>query len=172
MASMREKSSAKEVAKAGAGHRELVRSLLPLSGSEIVNRILDQEHPEKMVRSLPHIDLYWLMKKIGEDDALPLFKLASQEQWQLLLDLEIWDRDRLEPEAAALWLGKLFQADPERFAKWFFDEGELFAYFMLSERMEVQVRNKDEVVEEEGLFTFDLTLPRHSLNSSSAWRCS
>jgi hypothetical protein len=155
MTSMREKSSAKEVAKADAGHRELVRSLLTLPGSEIVNRILDLEHPEKMVRALSCVDLYWLMKKIGEEDALPLLKLASQEQWQFMLDLEIWGRDRVEPQLATLWLGRLFQADPERLAKWFFGEGELFAYFILSEKLEVQVRNKDEVIEDESLFTFD-----------------
>jgi hypothetical protein len=155
MASMGEKSSAKEVGRVGADHRDLVRSLLSLSGGEIVNRILDLEYPEKIVRDLSHVDLYWLMKKVGEDDALPLLKLASQEQWQFLLDLEIWDRDRLEPKQAALWLDRLFQADPERLSKWFFSEGELFAYVILSEKIEVRVRNKDEVIEEEGLFTFD-----------------
>jgi Family of unknown function (DUF6178) len=155
MASVGEKSSAKEVGRVGADHRELVRSLLSLSGGEIVNRILDLEYPEKMVRGLSHVDLYWLMKKIGEDDALPLLKLASRDQWQFLLDLEIWDRDRLEPKQAALWLDRLFQADPGRLSKWFFSEGELFACVILSKKIEVLVRNKDEVIEEEGLFTFD-----------------
>lgn len=155
MASRAENSSAKEVGKVGADHRDLVRSLLSLPGGEIVNRILDLEYPEKMVRALSHVDLYWLMKKIGEDDALPLLRLASQEQWQFLLDMETWDRDKLEPKQATLWLDRLFQADPERLPKWFFSEGELFAYFILSGKIEVQVRNKDEVVEDEGLFTLD-----------------
>jgi hypothetical protein len=155
MASTREKSSIEKTDRMDSGHPELVRSLLALPGSESVNRILDLEHPEKMVQALSHVDLYWLMKRIGEDDALPLLKLSSEQQWQFLLDLEIWDGDRLEPKQALLWLGRLFQADPERLAKWFFGEGELFAYFILSGKIDVQVRDKDEAIEEEGLFTFD-----------------
>ncbi len=155
MPSIGKEGPAREVNKEVAGRRDLMRSLLSLPSSELVNRILDLEHPENMVPALPNVDLYWLMKKIGEEDALPLLKLASQEQWQFLLDLEIWTGDRLEPKQAVLWLSRLFQADPDRLAKWFFAEGELLAFFVLSEKIEVQVRDKDEAIEEEGLFTFD-----------------
>ena len=155
MASVKKPSPAKKVEKELVSASDMVRGLMPLSGSAIVNRILEMESPEKFVRAISRVDLYWLMKKIGEEDALPLLKLASNEQWQFMLDLELWDRDRLDLERTTLWLGSLFQADPERMARWLLSEGELLSYFYLSHMIEVYARNKDEVFEDTSFLTFD-----------------
>jgi hypothetical protein len=155
VASVKEESSAKEAEKGLVNPSDLVRGVVTLPGSAIVNRILDLESPEGIVRAMTRVDFYWLMKKIGDEDALPLLKLASDEQWQFMLDLELWARDRLDEEHAALWLGRLFQADPERMARWLFSEGELLAYFSLSGMIEVQVRDKDEGFEDPTFLTFD-----------------
>ncbi|MBN2033622.1 MAG: hypothetical protein JW836_10120 [Deltaproteobacteria bacterium] len=132
-----------------------MKGLLSLQGSEMVNRILDLERADEFVRALPHIDVYWLVKKIGGDDALPLLRLASVEQWQFLLDLETWNRDRLDMEQATSWLGRLFHADPERVVKWLLGEGELFTYFYFSNKIEVRVKDKDDFFEDTSFTTFD-----------------
>jgi len=155
MASVKEKSVAKEAQKGLAGPSDLVKNLMPLPGSAIVNRILELEAPEEFVRAVSRVDLYWLMKKIGEEDATPILKLASNEQWQFMLDLELWDRDRLNVEQTSLWLGRLFQTDPERVARWLYGEGELLTYFYLSNMIEVAVRGKDEIFEDTTFITFD-----------------
>ena len=146
---------AKEIKKATAGLPDLIKNLLPLPGAQILNRILDLEHAEEAVRGLSHADLYWVVKKIGEDDALPLLKLASAEQWQFLLDIETWDRDRLDMGQATIWVSRLFQADPERALKWLIGAGELFGYFYFSGKIEVRVREKDEVFEDTAFSSFD-----------------
>jgi hypothetical protein len=155
MASVKKTSPAKKAEKELVSSSDLVRDLMPLPGSAIINRILELESPVKFVRAISCVDLYWLMKKIGEEDAQPLLKLASNEQWQFMVDLELWDRDRLDVEQTTLWLGRLFQADPERMARWLFGEGELLTYFYLSQMVEVHAKNKDEVFEDATFLTFD-----------------
>jgi hypothetical protein len=144
-----------KVERGPAGPSDLLKNLVSLPGSEVINRILDLENAEEAVRALSHVDLYWLIKKIGDDDALPLLKLASVEQWQFLLDIETWDRDRLDVEQATIWLGRFFQADAERLLHWLLSEGQLFAYFYFSNKIEVRVREKDEVIEDTTFLTFD-----------------
>ena len=155
MASVKKPSPAGKVERELVSPSDMVRGLMPLSGGAVVNRILEMESPEKFVRALSRVDLYWLMKKVGEEDALPLLKLASNEQWQFMLDLELWDRDRLDLERTTLWLGSLFQADPERVARWLLNEGELLTFFYLSHMIEVQAKSKDEVLEDASFLTFD-----------------
>jgi len=90
----------------------LVRSLYALSGQQALNRILEQDNPKEVVQGLPHEDFFWLIKKVGEDDCLPLLELASPDQWEYLLDLEAWKKDRLHLEQTFLWFKRLQQADP------------------------------------------------------------
>lgn len=134
---------------------DLVKSLLPLSGSDVINRILDLEQAEETVRAFSHVDLYWLVKKVGEDDAWPLLKLASPEQWQFLLDMETWDRDRLDIDQATSWLGRLYQADPDRVLKWLYGEGELFTCWYFSNKIEVRIKEKDEPIEDPSFLSLD-----------------
>ena len=102
-----------------AGEKGLVESVtkaaregFSLSGSVALDRILALENPEEFVRNMAHVDFYWLVKKIGEEDALPVLQMASAEQWEFLLDLELWQKDRLDLRQATAWMGHLLQADP------------------------------------------------------------
>ena len=80
---------------------EAAREIFSLSGSVALDRILALENPEEFVRNMAHVDLYWLVKKIGEEDALPVLQMASSEQWEFLLDLELWKKDRLDLRQAS-----------------------------------------------------------------------
>jgi hypothetical protein len=133
------------------------KEILSLSGSVALNRILALENPEEFVRNMPHVDLYWVVKKIGEEeDALPILQMASSEQWGFLLDLELWKRDRLDLRQASEWMGRLLQADPDRLERWMFGEGEYFTYYYLSKMLQVEFKSKDEVHDvEEGFITLD-----------------
>ena len=135
---------------------QAVREILPLTGSVALNRILALENPEELVRNMAHVDFYWVIKKIGEEDALPILQMASPEQWGFLLDLELWRKDRLDLQAAGDWIGRLLQADPDRLVGWLLSEGEYFNYFFLSKMLQVEAKGKDEVYEvEEGFITLD-----------------
>jgi hypothetical protein len=123
----------------------LVADLRSLSGKEILAWILERENPREIVQRLPPVDFFWLVKKIGEEDCVPALELASVEQWQHLLDLEIWRKDRLHVERAFLWLQRLCQADPTRLARWLFSEGRDLASYCLCRSIQVAVRSEDEV---------------------------
>ena len=65
--------------------RELVRNLHALPSRKILDRILELDQPREFIQGLTSEDLYWLIKKVGDDDCLPLLELASIEQWEYLL---------------------------------------------------------------------------------------
>ncbi len=136
--------------------REIVAGLLPLSGSEALNKILDHDNPVQLVRNMTKVDLFWLIKKIGENDSLPLLKLASLDQWQYILDMELWNRDRIDLWETFEWLDRLQKADPDRLARWLFSEdGNLQAYFYFSKALEVIIKEDDNFEPPEGFITFD-----------------
>ena len=135
----------------------LMNDLNALPGNKILDRILEQENPRKMVQSLSSGDFFWLVKGIGEEDCLPLLELASVDQWQYLLDLEIWRKDRLDVTYTWVWMKRLQQADSRRLVRWLFGEGEALGSYHFFSSIEVVVTSKkDEVYDlPEGFFTLD-----------------
>jgi hypothetical protein len=133
-----------------------VKEILSLSGSVALNRILALKNPEAFVQSMAPVDFYWMVKKIGEEDALPVLQMASSEQWEFLLDLDLWKKDRLDLRQASEWVGRLLQADPDRLMRWLLSDGEYFAYFYLSKMLQVEIKSKEELQDvEEGFITLD-----------------
>jgi len=138
-------------------HERLMKALHPLTGSKILNRIMEQKNPGKLVQSLSSGDFFWLLKKVGEEDCLTLLELASEAQWQYLLDLEIWRKDRLDKARTSAWIKRLQQADPRRLVRWFFGQGEALASTHVFKSMEVIVVDKDDEAYDlpEGFFSLD-----------------
>jgi Family of unknown function (DUF6178) len=152
----KKKDSVNEKGLVARGAPELAKEILSLSGSVALNRILALAHPEEFVRSMAHVDFYWVVKKIGEEDVLPILQMASSEQWGFLLDLELWKKDRLDLRQAGDWLGRLLQADPARLVRWLLGEGEYFTYFYLSKLLQVETKSKDDMQDvAEGFITLD-----------------
>jgi hypothetical protein len=140
-----------------ADHRAIVSNLSFLPGNRILDHILGHEDPRKFVQALPSEDFFWLVKKVGEDDCLPILELASVEQWQYILDLEIWEKDRLDVVYTSLWMKRLQQADCIRLVKWLFGAGESIAFYYFYKSIEViQVNSEDEAYDiPEGFFSLD-----------------
>lgn len=137
----------------GEDVRTFQEDLRALSGRDIVSRILDSSHPRALVQGLPPEDFYWMIKKIGEEDSLLLLQMASYDQWQYALDLELWNKDRLDGEATALWLKRLQEADCNRLVRWLFTEGEYLTYLHLFRSLDVVVlSDKDDIYELPGDF--------------------
>ena len=139
-----------------AASREIVAGLLPLTGNQALNKILDHDNPVQLVQNMTRIDLFWLIKKIGENDSLPILRLASFDQWQYILDMELWNRDRIDLGETIKWLDMLQKADPDRLARWLLsEEGNLQAYFYFYHTLEVKIREDDDFEPPEGFITFD-----------------
>jgi len=140
-----------------ADHRATVSNLSSLPGNKILDQILDHKDSRKLVQALPCEDFFWLVKKVGEDDSLPLLELASVEQWQYLFDLEIWKKDRLDVAYTSLWMKQLQQADCLRLVRWLLSEGEALAFYHFYKSIEViEVNSDDEIYDiPEGFFSLD-----------------
>jgi hypothetical protein len=135
----------------------LLKELNTLPGNKILDRLLEMENPRELVRSLSSGDFYWLVKKIGDEDCVPLLALASTEQWQHLIDLEIWKRDRVDVALSWDWMKRLQQADSGRLMEWLLGEGETFTYYHLFRSVELIVIGDDDEAYTlpEGFFSLD-----------------
>ncbi len=136
--------------------REIVGRLAPLSGSNALNMVLDHENAVELVRNMTKIDFFWLLKKVGEDDSYPLLSLASTEQWQYILDIETWDRDRMNKIDTFRWLNRLLKSDPERLMQFLYNEdGNLLAHMFFTGILDIRVKEDDDFVPPDGFISFD-----------------
>lgn len=137
------------------GSPALRKAVQELSGTALLRGILELPNPRQVVEELAPTDFLWLVKRIGEEDSLPILELASTEQWQHLVDLEVWVKDRVGIQRLAVWLKRLHNADPERLAKWILEDADLMARFFLAKFLEVKVRDHDTDEVPEGFFSLD-----------------
>jgi len=134
--------------------------LFSLPETKILDFILSQKEASQLIQQMPFLDLYWIIKKIGEDDSVPILRFATEEQWQYILDLEIWRKDRLDVKKAGMWLKRFMEADAERLANWLIssEETELFIYYYLYRTLEVITATDDNIYDlPEEYFTLDGT---------------
>jgi hypothetical protein len=109
-----------------------------------LERILDSKHHAAVVHSFSEQDFYSLIHDIGLNDSLPLLSLASSRQWEYMLDVGAWEKDRIDIQSAVKWLDLLFKADSNRFIKWFLDKKTEFIEFCLFKNVEVILRSHED----------------------------
>jgi len=139
--------------------RERRLQLMALAPKDAMARILQDPQPVALVHSFPEQDFYFLIHDIGPEDAGPLVSLASNRQWEHLVDLETWQKDQIDSKAVSRWLDLLLEADPARFVTWFLKEKLEFVEFFLYQNIEVRVREHDQDPSEfgQGFFSLDDT---------------
>jgi hypothetical protein len=137
--------------------QEKRREIMELSPQKALDRILDDPQPAALVHSFPEQDFYMLINEIGPEDSLPLLSLATNKQWEHIVDLEAWQKDHIQLKMVTRWLSLLQQADPQRFIKWFLEEQLEFVEFYLFKNLEVRIREHDQDPSEFGdeYFTLD-----------------
>jgi len=135
------------------------KKILSLTPEKALNAILDSPQPAALVHSFPEEDFYFLIHDIGLEDSHLLLSLASDKQWEYIVDLEVWEKDKIEIQSITRWLDLLFKVDPNRFIKWFLDQKTEFMEFYLFKNIEVRVRETDQDPSEFGdeFFTYDDT---------------
>ena len=135
---------------------DVLKKVYPLSGKMLLDRILKEDNPRELIQSLPQEDFFWLVKKVGDNDCLAVLEMASRDQWQYLLDMELWRRDRLSLDQAFQWLERLVQADPDKLSGWLFGKGQAFAYFYFSKSIQVVIKEEEETPKpDEDFIAFD-----------------
>lgn len=103
-------------------------------------------HPQAiaLVHSFPEEDLHFLIHDIGLQDSLPILALASDKQKEFLLDMETWDKDRLDIAAVTKWLDLMLQADPKRLVKWLMTQKVELLKLYLMNTIDVRIREHDQ----------------------------
>ncbi|MBW2604343.1 MAG: hypothetical protein JRE28_08510 [Deltaproteobacteria bacterium] len=120
------------------------KALLSLPPEKMLNSILNSKQSTALVHSFSEEDFYFLIHNIGIEDSHPLLYLASSRQWEYIVDLEVWQKDRIELASITRWFDLLFKVDPNRFIKWSLDQKTEFMEFYLSKNIEVKIRETDQ----------------------------
>jgi len=119
-------------------------AIIALPPEKALERIMDAAEPVALVHSFPEQDLHFLIHDIGVQDALPLLSLASDRQWEYIVDMETWDRDRIDIAAAEQWLDLLCRADMRRTIMWLVQHKTELLEFYLLKNIEVRIREHDQ----------------------------
>ena len=120
------------------------KKILSLPTEKILNAILNSTQSSALVHSFSEEDFYFLIHNIGIEDSHPLLYLASNKQWEYIIDLETWEKDRIGLASTTRWFDLLFKVDPNRFIKWSLDQKTEFMEFYLSKNVEVKIRETDQ----------------------------
>ena len=137
--------------------QQMRKKIVSMSPENALNTILDLPQPAALIHSFPEEDFYFLIHDIGLEDSHPLLSLASARQWEYIVDLEVWQKHRIELKSVTRWFDLLFKVDPNRFIKWFLDQKTEFMEFYLFKNIEVKIRKHDQDPSEFGneFFTYD-----------------
>lgn len=135
------------------------RKILSLAPEKALDAILDVPQSASLVQSFSEEDFYFLIHDIGLEDSHPLLSLASDTQWEYIVDMEVWEKDRIEIESITRWFDLLFRVDPNRFITWFLKQQTEFMEFYLFKNIEVKIREPDQDPSDFGkeFFTYDDT---------------
>lgn len=117
---------------------------MELPAEKALDRILNDPQPGALVHSFPEQDFYFLVNEIGPEDSLPLLALATDKQWEHVVDLEVWQKDRVEVNSVTRWMNLLLEADSKRFVEWFLREQLEFIEFYLFKNLEIRIREHDQ----------------------------
>jgi hypothetical protein len=79
--------------------------------------ILSEPDAAQLVPRLPVQDLFYAIKEVGLADAQELVALATPEQLQGFLDLDVWDRDQIDEVRVNAWMETLAEAGFETLGK-------------------------------------------------------
>lgn len=120
------------------------RRVLSLPPEQALDAVLTHPYPVTLVQSMAEEDLYLLVHAIGPDDALPVLGLASNDQWEYMLDMEVWHRDRVHPHQLTEWLSRLLKADGDRFTHWVTGPRRDMLEYYFFRNIELHVREYEE----------------------------
>ena len=115
-----------------------------LPAEKVLDAILNAPHPLPLVHSFAEEDLYLLLNEIGHEDALPLISLASNRQWEYLIDMDVWQEDRLDTDALTVWIGLLLKADARRLMEWSLNQKAELLELYLFKHVDIRIREHDQ----------------------------
>ncbi|HEY6838304.1 MAG TPA: DUF6178 family protein, partial [Geobacteraceae bacterium] len=114
--------------------KEKAHLLSSRPAKEQLELILADPAGKELVREFAPLDLYFLVKEVGEQDALELIHFAAPEQFSFFLDLELWQRWQFSPQKAMQWLSYLLEGGEEQVVEFFHQaDSELLTVIFMKE---------------------------------------
>ncbi|MGD8667408.1 MAG: DUF6178 family protein, partial [Desulfobacterales bacterium] len=124
--------------------QETRRKIMELPPEKALDRILNDRQPAALVHSFPEQDFYLLVNEIGAEDSLPLLSLATNKQWEHIVDLETWQKDHIDINSVTRWMNLLMEADSQRFIHWILNDHLEFMEWYLFKNLEIRIREHDQ----------------------------
>ena len=81
---------------------------------EKMDLILSDQDEKRLTVAMDPQEFFWLIKEIGEADALQLLQLASARQCIFILDMELWEGWTFSEEKACSWLAYFMEGGEQR----------------------------------------------------------
>ncbi len=88
--------------------------ILRASAKKRLQYLFLSEKPEQIVRQLPELEIFLTVKEVGEKDAIDLVSLTTPEQFQYLLDLDLWKKNDLDPRKVLRWMEILIECGEQK----------------------------------------------------------
>ncbi len=89
----------------------LVKDILTLKPENRAGRILNTEHPDKVIPLFPPEELFLTLNESEHTEALSILESASATQINYFFDIDLWMGDRLNPDKFKKWMLYLDQLD-------------------------------------------------------------
>ena len=83
---------------------EKIGMVLSASWAQRQKLIVLAVNSEELVQALPEEEIYWTVKEIGPEDALPIISRLSFDQLQYIIDVDCWNKDLIDMAAVTRWL--------------------------------------------------------------------
>ncbi len=125
---------------------EKIGMVLSASWAQRQKLIVLAVNSEELVQALPEEEIYWTVKEIGPEDALPIISRLSFDQLQYIIDVDCWNKDLIDMAAVTRWLRMMLRCREENVLEWVTrtDDGflnfafkKLFTVFRLSDDIDL-----------------------------------
>jgi hypothetical protein len=88
--------------------------LRTLGAKQRMDMLLSDPDARRLAAAMQPQEFFWLMKEIGESDALGLLQVASAAQCIFILDMELWEGYTFSEEKACQWLAYFLEGGEPR----------------------------------------------------------
>ncbi len=130
--------------------------VLKTRGKERIHYLFLSEHPEELIQRLPELEVFLTVKEVGERDSLDLLSLTTPEQFQYLLDLEFWKKDKLSSEKILRWMELLLESGEEKIIQFIHATDPEFTALLLSRFLRVNTVEGEAVETSDRIPSFTL----------------
>lgn len=127
---------------------EQVRCVQSLRGKDQMDLLTLSSQAVAVARLLPAEDIYFMVKEVGEEDALPVLAIISEKQLQYIFDMEWWRGDKFLPQRAMDWLLWVEKANDRQLLHWLLTED--FDQKVMVLQALIKVYKQDEMTDKYG----------------------